>query len=138
MARGDGRTGRIDKRGVRAQTEGFEMPGQPMPDDLHEAVRSLDVEAARALIAAGADVNLLDANGKPPLAYLFHKSGYYFDYSNEVKAMLDLLLETGASRVLNNVGRQMVEDIQDLEGRDLDQAAFRRFADNFGYGWLVR
>lgn len=105
---------------------------------LHEAVRALDIQAARALIAAGAEVNELDAKGNPPLAYLFCRSGYYFDYTEETKAMLDLLLSSGASRVLNNVGKKMIEDFQDHEGRDLDQASFRRFAEDLGYAWLVR
>ena len=76
---------------------------------LHLAVKKRDVIQVCCLLANGADPNVLDAKGSPPLAYTL-TYGIGFVLEDVTRAMIWALLKAGADPRVGNAGQSLVDD----------------------------
>lgn len=76
---------------------------------LHSAVKKRDVVEVCCLLAKGADPNVLDARGAPPLAYTL-SAGIGFVFEDVSRAMIWALLKAGADPRVGGAGRALVND----------------------------
>jgi ankyrin repeat protein len=99
--------------------------------ELHDAVRRQDVAAVKALLAAGADANALDARGDPPLWYAI-TSGVGFVLEPTSRQIIRSLLDAGADPAVASVGERLVADAWSMVTHHMEASDVRALAEMLG------